>query len=56
MEIHIYSVKVKNQGGNDNTKNPKPQDTQLKILKIDAFFTKNQQRTSDPGQSAGRVL
>ena len=56
MEIHIYNVKVKNQGGNDNTKNRKPQDTQLVILKIYAFCPKIQQRASDPGESAGRVL
>ena len=56
MEIHIYSIKVKNQGGNDNTKNGKPQDTQLEILKIYAFCPKIQQRVSDPGESTGRVL
>ena len=56
MEIHIYSVKGKNQGGNDNTKNPKPQDTQLEILKIYTFCPKIQQRASDPGESAGRIL
>ena len=53
MEIHIYSVKGKNQGGNDNTK---PQDTQLEILKIYTFCPKIQQRASDPGESAGRIL
>ena len=56
MEIHIYSIKVKNQGGNDNTKNQKPQETQLEILKIYAFCPKIQQRVSDLGESTGRVL
>ena len=56
MEIHIYSFNVKNQGGNDNTKNRKPQDTQLEILNIYAFCPKIQQRASDPGESTDRVL
>ena len=39
----------------DNTKRPKPQDTQIGILKVYAFYQKIQQRGSDPGQSTDGV-
>ena len=39
----------------DNTKRPKPQDTQIGILKVYAFYQKIQQRGSDPGHSADGV-
>ena len=61
MEVHIYSVKVKSQAGNIwakhkmTTQRPKPQDTQLGILKIYAFSLKIQQRASCPGESAAGV-
>ena len=41
---------------NDNTKRPKPQDTQLGISKIYAFCRKIQQRASDPRESAAGVM
>ena len=41
---------------NDNIKGPKPQDTQLGILKIYAFCLKIQQWTSGPGESAAGVM
>ena len=37
---------------NENIKRPKPQDTQLCILKIYAFCWKTQQRASGPGEIA----
>ena len=37
---------------NGNIKGPKPQDIQLRILKIYAFCRKIQQRASDLGESA----
>ena len=40
---------------NDDTKRPKPQDTQLVILKILAFCWKIKQRASVPGESAAKV-
>ena len=40
---------------NDNTKRPKPQDTQLEILKICAFCRKIQQRASGSGDSVAMV-
>ena len=40
---------------NDNTKRAKPQDTQLGILKFEAFCCKIQQRVSGPGESATGV-
>ena len=40
---------------NDNIKRPKPQDTQLGILKIYPFCWKIQQRNLDPGESATGV-
>ena len=57
MEVHIYSVKPKSQTGNiwvkdiknDNTKRPKPKETQLGILKIYVFCQKIQQRALGPG-------
>ena len=55
MEVHIYSVKAKIQHMcqkyNSNTKLPKPQDTQLEILKMYTFCRKVQQRASGPGES-----
>ena len=39
----------------ENTKRPKPQNTQLGILKIFAFCWKIKQRTLGPGESAARV-
>ena len=41
---------------NDNTKRPKPQDTQLGILKTYAFCQKTQQRTSCPRDSAAGIM
>ena len=61
MEAHIYSVKVKSQASNIwakdkmTTQRPKPQDTQLGILKIYAFSLKIQQRALCPGESAAGV-
>ena len=47
MEVHIYSVKAKNQAGNiwvkdkiTTKKRPKPKENQLGILKIYAFCQK----------------
>ena len=39
----------------DNTKRPKPQETQLGIRRIYAFCWKIQQRASGPGESAAGV-
>ena len=39
----------------DNIKRPKPQDTQLGILKIYTFCRKIQQRALGPGESAAGV-
>ena len=39
----------------ENTKRPKPQHTQLGILKIFAFCWKIKQRALAPGESAARV-
>ena len=62
MEVHIYSVKAKNQVGNvwakdiyDNIKRPKPQGTQLGVLKIHAFCRKIQQRPLGPVDGAAGV-
>ena len=44
-----------NQRYNDYVKRPKPQDTQLGILKIYAFYQKIQQRTSGPGENTAGV-
>ena len=41
---------------NDNIKRPKPQDTQLGILKIYTFCQKIQQRVLRPGESTARVM
>ena len=52
MEIHIFNVKAKSQAGNmsqrysDNINRPKPQDTQIGILRIYAFCPKIQQNSS----------
>ena len=40
---------------NDNIR-PKPQDTQLGILKIYAFCWKIQQRASGPGEGAAGIM
>ena len=40
---------------NDNIKRPKPQDTQLVILKIYPFCQKIQKRASDLGESAAGI-
>ena len=41
---------------NDNTKRPKPQDTQLGILKTYEFCQKIQQKTSCPRDSAAGIM
>ena len=52
MEIHICNVKAKSQAGNmsqrysDSINRPKPQDTQIGILRIYAFCPKIQQNSS----------
>ena len=47
MEIHICNVKAKSQADNsDNINRPKPQDTQIGILRIYAFCPKIQQNSS----------
>ena len=43
------------QGYNDDTKRPKPQDTQLGILKVVAFYWGIKQRALGPGESAAKV-
>ena len=55
MQAHIYSVKAKSQVGNiwvkdimATKKRPKPQDTQIGILKIYSFCQKIQQKASGP--------
>ena len=40
----------------ENIKRPKPQDTQLGILKIYAFCWKIQQRASGPGKSTAGIM
>ena len=61
MEVRIYSVKAKSQACNmsqtynDNIKRPKPQDTELGILKIYAFFRKIQKRASSQGETTAGV-
>ena len=39
----------------DNIKRPKPQDTELGVLKFFAFYWKIQQKASGPGESSAEV-
>ena len=51
LKLRVKQV-IYSQGYNDTTKRPKPQYTQLGILKI---FQKIQQRASSPGESAAGI-
>ena len=51
LKLRVKQV-IYSQGYNDTIKRPKPQCTQLGILKI---FQKIQQRASSPGESAAGI-
>ena len=59
MEVHIYSIKAKSQGGNSEImsiqKRPKLNENQLCILKIYAFCQKIQQRALVSGEITAGV-
>ena len=55
LKLRIKQITYKSTIQTDNTNRPKPEENQLRILKIYAFCRKIQQRVSGPEESAAEV-
>ena len=55
LKLRVKQITYKSTIQTDNTNRPKPEENQLRILKIYAFCRKIQQRASAPEESAAEV-
>ena len=55
LKLRVKQITYKSTIQTDNTNRPKPEENQLRILKIYAFCRKIQQRVSRPEESAAEV-
>ena len=55
LKLRVKQITYKSTIQTDNTNRPKPEENQLRALKIYAFCWKIQQRASGPEESAAEV-